>query len=184
LAGHSEGGLISLLAARQVSVAGIVLLATPGRKLADVIRDQLQRSGMEPALLNDALAILTTLERGETVAGVDPALQSLFRPSVQGYLISGLTIDPVKVVRELTQPLLIVSGGHDLQVGPVDAALLSTARPDATSLDIPAMNHVLKIAPADSVGQQDAYSNPDIPLAEGLSKAIADFVGQAARRQP
>jgi hypothetical protein len=59
-------------------------------------------------------------------------------------------------------------------------ALLSAERPDATRLTIPGMNHVLKMAPADRAGQQDAYSNPHVPLAAGVSDAIADFVRQAA----
>jgi len=43
------------------------------------------------------------------------------------------------------------------------------------------MNHVLKMTPADMAGQQDAYSNPNIPLAAGVSDAVANFVRQSAR---
>jgi hypothetical protein len=43
------------------------------------------------------------------------------------------------------------------------------------------MNHVLKIAPADRAGQQDAYTNPNLPLAPGLGDAVADFVRRSAR---
>jgi hypothetical protein len=182
VAGHSEGGLIALLAAKRAPVAGIVLLATPGRRLGDVIRDQLQRIGMDPALQTEALSVLAALERGETIPSVNPALQALFRPSVQRFMISALAIDPAKELRHLALPLLIVSGGHDLQVNSADAALLSAERPDAIHLDIPGMNHVLKMAPADLAGQQDAYANPDLPLAPGLSDAIAKFVGQSANQ--
>ena len=124
VAGHSEGGLIAMLAAKRTAVAGIVLLATPGRKLADVVRDQLQRIGMEPPLQAEALTILASLERGEKVSSVNPALQALFRPSVQPYMISELAIDPAKELNSLALPVMIVSGGHDLQVGSADAALL------------------------------------------------------------
>ena len=68
------------------------------------------------------------------------------------------------------------------QVTSADAALLSAERPDAVHLDIPGMNHVLKMAPADLAGQQDAYANPDLPLAPGVSDAIAKFVRQSANR--
>lgn len=181
IAGHSEGGLIALLAAKRAPVAGIVLLATPGRRLGNVIRDQLQAFGMAPALQAEASTIVAALERGETVPSVSPALHALFRPSVQPFMISELAIDPVKELKTLTLPLMIVSGGHDLQISSADAALLSAQRPDATRLDVPGMNHVLKMAPADRAGQQDAYSNPNIPLAAGLSDAIADFVRRSAR---
>ncbi len=180
VAGHSEGGLIAMLAAKRAPVAGVVLLATPGRKLADVVRDQLQRIGMDPPLRAEAMTILASLERGETVPSVNPALQALFRPSVQPYMISELAIDPVKELKSLACPLMIVSGGRDLQVSSADAVLLAAQRPDATRLDVAGMNHVLKMAPADRASQQDAYSNPDIPLAAGISDAIADFVHQSA----
>lgn len=181
VAGHSEGGLIAMLAAKRTRVAGVVLLATPGRKLGDVVRDQLRRIGMEPALQTEAATILAALERGETVPSVSPALDALFRPSVQPYMISELAIDPGQALKDLTLPLMIVSGGRDLQISSADAALLFAERPDATRLEVPGMNHVLKMAPADRAGQQDAYSNPSVPIAAGLSDAIADFVRQSAR---
>lgn len=65
-------------------------------------------------------------------------------------------------------------------VSPADAALLAAQRPDATCLDVPGMNHVLKMAPADRAGQQDAYSNPDVPLAAGVSDAIVNFIRRSA----
>lgn len=180
VAGHSEGGLIAMLAAKKTPVAGIILLATPGRKLADVVRDQLQRIGMDPSLQVEAMTVLASLERGERVASVNPALQALFRPSVQPYMISELAIDPAKEVKDVRSPVMIVSGGNDLQVSTADAALLAAERPDATRLDIPGMNHVLKMAPADRAGQQDAYSNPNIPLATGVGDAIVNFIRQSA----
>jgi fermentation-respiration switch protein FrsA (DUF1100 family) len=93
---------------------------------------------------------------------------------------SVLALDPGKALRELTLPVLIVSGGHDLQVSAQDATLLAAARPDAVRLDVADMNHVLKITPADPTGQQDAYSKPDLPLAAGVSDAIAAFVLRSA----
>jgi hypothetical protein len=62
-----------------------------------------------------------------------------------------------------------------------NATLLAKARPDAARLDIADMNHVLKIAPADRAGQQDANANPSLPLAPGLGDAVAAFVRRVAR---
>jgi pimeloyl-ACP methyl ester carboxylesterase len=181
VAGHSEGGLIAILLAKRVPVSGVVLIATPGRPLGDVLRDQLQRNGIPAPLLGDALATLAALERGETVRDVKPELAALFRPSVQPFMRSMLAVDPARELAGLKLPAMVVSGGHDLQVGAADAALLAKARQDAVRLDIAAMNHVLKIAPADRAGQQDAYTNPTLPLAPGLGDAVADFVRRSAR---
>jgi hypothetical protein len=181
VAGHSEGGLIALLLAKRMPVSGIVLIATPGRPLGDVLRDQLKATGMPAPLMSDALATLAALERGETVRDVTPELAGLFRPSVQPFMRSMLAVDPAGELAGLKLPAMVVSGGHDLQVGAADAALLAKARQDAVRLDIAEMNHVLKIAPADRAGQQDAYTNPNLPLAPGLGDAVADFVRRAAR---
>jgi pimeloyl-ACP methyl ester carboxylesterase len=180
LAGHSEGGLIAILLAKRMPVAGIVLIATPGRRLGDVLREQLQHNGLPAPLLSDALATLAALESGGSVTTVKPELAPLFRPSVQPFMRSMLAVDPAGELADLKVPVMIVSGGHDIQVSAADAALLAKARANATRLDIPEMNHVLKIAPADRAGQQDAYANPSLPLAPGVGEAVAGFVRRVA----
>jgi fermentation-respiration switch protein FrsA (DUF1100 family) len=92
-----------------------------------------------------------------------------------------LAVDPAGELAGLKLPVMIVSGGHDLQVTAADAALLAKARPDAARLDVPGMNHVLKIAPPDLAGQRDAYANTSLPLAPGLTDAVADFARRVVR---
>ncbi len=128
----------------------------------------------------DAFDVLSTLERGEDVASVNAELQALFRRSVQPLLRSVLAVDPAMELSALRMPVLIVSGGRDLQVGPKDARLLTKARPDAARFNFAEMNHVLKIASADVDGQRDLYSNPSVPLAPVLSKAVAAFIEEIA----
>jgi fermentation-respiration switch protein FrsA (DUF1100 family) len=156
-------------------------MATPGRPLGDVLRGQLKASGMPAPLLSGALATLTALERGETVGDVKAELAALFRPSVQPFLRSMLAVDPARELAGLKLPVMLVSGGHDLQVGTADVALLAKARADATCLDIADMNHVLKITPADRASQQDSYTNFGLPLAPRLGDAVAEFVHRSVR---
>jgi pimeloyl-ACP methyl ester carboxylesterase len=178
VAGHSEGGLIAILLAKRVPVSAIVLLATPGRRLGDVTREQLRAAGMPKPILDEALATLAALERGESVANVSPPL---LRPSVQPFMRSLLAIDPPTELERARIPVLIAQGGHDLQVGEADAAALLRARPDAVVFRSPEMNHVLKLAPAERAAQDKAYSDPSVPLAPGLVDAIVAFVRD---RQP
>jgi hypothetical protein len=91
-----------------------------------------------------------------------------------------LAVDPAKELSALRMPVLIVSGGRDLQVGPEDARFLTESRRDAAWFNLAEMNHVLKIASADVEGQRDLYSNPSVPLAPGLSKAVATFIEEIA----
>jgi pimeloyl-ACP methyl ester carboxylesterase len=163
--GHSEGGVVAIELAKASSLAGLILLATPGRRFGDVLREQLQAAGLSVSLRDQALAILAALERGEDVATVDPALMSLFRPSVQPFLRSELAVDPAADLHATVLPVLIVSGGHDIQVSATDAALLTAARPDARRLHVNEMNHALKITPAGR-----AVSRVPIPIRTSRSR--------------
>jgi pimeloyl-ACP methyl ester carboxylesterase len=181
VAGHSEGGLIAILLAKRAPVSAIVLLATPGRRFGDVLREQLRANAMPKPLLDEALATLAALERGESVASVSPPLLSLLRPSVQPFIRSLTAIDPPADLAQARVPVLIAQGGHDLQVSEADAAALQRVRSDAVMFRSAEMNHVLKLAPAERAAQDKSYTDPGVPLARGLVDAIAAFVRD---RQP
>ncbi|MGB6228525.1 MAG: alpha/beta hydrolase, partial [Litorimonas sp.] len=97
LLGHSEGGLmVSAAAARDSEgLCGLILVAAPGRPLGDVLREQLRANPANAPILPDALATIDALEAGERVdvSAMHPALQGLFAPAVQGFLISSLAAD-------------------------------------------------------------------------------------------
>src|SRR5262249_58132339 len=114
LAGHSEGGLVAMRAARETSVAGLVLLVTPGRPLADVLRAQLRTAPLSEDLRDEALRITDALARGERVADVPAELAPIFRPSVQPYLASIMTVDPRVELAQLSLPVLLLYGGRDV----------------------------------------------------------------------
>ena len=179
LAGHSEGALIAPLAAQKEKTCGVISIDGEGRPLGVVVRTQLAAAGLPPAQLARADRILTELEHGREVPGL-PATDPLFRPSVQPYLISQLTIDPVTTLKAAPSPVLIIQGETDIQVPVTDAHLLAAGRPDATVAIIPGMNHVLKLAPIDRAANIAAYADPDRPLAPGLMEAIDGFVDRVA----
>lgn len=181
LAGHSEGGLVALVAAQTVgpSLCGLVLLATPGRKMGVVLAGQLRADPANAPLLDDALAAIDALEHGERVdvSGFHPALQALFAPAVQGFLVDAFSRDPAALIAAVTLPVLIVQGEADLQVGVTDAEALSQAQPAAELALLPGMNHVLKAVPdGDAAANLAAYRDPSLPLAPGLADAVAGFV--------
>jgi uncharacterized protein len=180
LLGHSQGGLVATLAAPEVKTAGLVLLSSPGRSFGALLQEQLAAAPMDAKLKADALAIVKDLEAGKTPSDVPPGLQRLFRPSVQPFLISLMNIDPAAELAALKTPTLIVSGGHDLQVAEIDYQRLTAARPDATAVRIPDMNHVLTDAPAARKPNLATYANPNLPLAPGLANAVTGFINKTA----
>lgn len=176
LIGHSEGGTLALKAAKDVPTAGIVLLAAPGRTLGTILRDQFSRPGTARDIASEAMRIIASLERGEDVAEVDRQLAGAFRPSVQPYLRSSMSIDPAGLARDAGVPLLIIGGGRDFQIGKSDFDALSAARPDAEAYWESDMAHTLKLSRADPQSVQRAYTDPSQPLAPGLADRIADFI--------
>ena len=58
-------------------------------------------------------------------------LAGLFRPQIQGFLISSFRLDPAQLVAGLTLPVLIMQGERDLQVKVEDARRLAAAQPRA-----------------------------------------------------
>jgi uncharacterized protein len=179
LFGHSEGGLVALAAAHQSGICGLILAATPGRKLGEILRAQLKANPANAALLVQAEAAIDALEAGRHVDTSDlhPALQNLFRPRVQGFLIDMFAVDPTKLIAGVTTPVLILQGMRDLQITEADARALAAAYPKAKLLLLPDTNHVLKPVHTDGMAANLAtYADETLPLAPGVTDAIASFV--------
>jgi pimeloyl-ACP methyl ester carboxylesterase len=181
--GHSEGALIVALAAREAAADGYVSVAGAGRRASDLLRWQLQ-SKLPPPLLAENERILASLERGRPVSTVPPALDALYRPSVQPYLISWFRYDPAAVLRGLGMPVLIVQGTTDLQTDTTEGKALHAARPDAAYLRVQGMNHVLKLVGGGSAQQRPSYSDSTLAVAPALVDGIADFVDSIRRLPP
>ncbi|HLK23175.1 MAG TPA: alpha/beta fold hydrolase, partial [Caulobacteraceae bacterium] len=66
--GHSEGALVAEVAAEDADgICGIILVAGMGRKLADVLRAQLQANPANAPLMAQALPAIAKLEAGQRV---------------------------------------------------------------------------------------------------------------------
>jgi uncharacterized protein len=66
--GHSEGGLVALTAGQQPEgICGLILVSTPGRKMSDVIREQLRANPANTLVLDPALKAIDSLEHGQRV---------------------------------------------------------------------------------------------------------------------
>ncbi|MCX4166251.1 MULTISPECIES: alpha/beta hydrolase [Paraburkholderia] len=185
--GHSEGGLVALVAAQHTPhICGLILVATPGRRLGDVLREQLLAAPGIAPIANHAMSVLNTLESGQRVdaATVGPALMPLFAPQVQGFLMSELSLDPAALIANYHQPVLIVQGERDIQVSTTDARRLKHAAPDAQLALLANMNHALKTVSTDDRNENHAtYANPDLPLANDVVDVIANFVKEPQKNR-
>ena len=172
--GHSEGSLIGSLAA-EAKFDAFVSLCGPGRKLGVVLREQLKKN-LPKELFAKADAILTELEAGREVKETPKELVTLFRPSVQPYMISMIKPDPVKELNAVRCPILVVSGTTDIQVSADDSKELAAARKGVQSVRIEDMNHVLKeIAKTSALLQNVYYTDPKYPLHPKLIDELTGF---------
>ena len=183
LLGHSEGGLVAVAAAQQpLGLCGLILAASPGRKLGAVIRDQLRANPANAPILPQALAALDSLEAGKMVdtTGMPPPLLALFSPKVQPFMIDLLRQDPAAEVARTRLPVLVVRGGKDIQVAAADAEALHAARPDARLVVPPTMNHVFKdVAGDDRASNLATYADSSLPVDPALVAAVTEFVKKA-----
>ena len=190
IAGHSEGSLIGMIAARDASADAFISLAGLADPADVIIERQL---ASQPQFVLDMIApIWDALRRGETVDDVDPMLAALFRPSVQPYMISWMAQHPMQIIAELDIPVQVVQGTHDIQVTNDQATLLASAHAGSdmptpevalhtlrgnTRLDfIDGMNHILKPAPTNPQQNMATYMQPDLALHPDLIPAIVAFI--------
>ncbi|MCW3846224.1 lysophospholipase [Sphingomonas sp. LB-2] len=180
IAGHSEGGLVTLIAAQNPQgICGIVLIAAAGRPVGTIMREQFRANPANAPILASALGMIDALEAGRHVdpATLTPPLGQYFPESVQDFMIDQMRYDPAALAAKLHLPVLVVQGDADIQIGVGDAKALAAAAPGAKLAIIPGMTHVLRIAsgpgPAASVA---TYRNAALPAAPVLVDAIAGFV--------
>lgn len=177
IAGHSEGSLIGMVLAQRVHPVGYISIAGSGRKAADILKEQL--ASLPENLKQECYTGLDSLEAGYHVKKINPRLFSIFRPSVQSYMISWLSYDPQKIIHQLDCRILILQGTNDLQVQEKDASALKAANKKATLVFIKNMNHVLKEVTSDDKNINiKSYSNPNLPVMKELTGKMINFIQQ------
>jgi pimeloyl-ACP methyl ester carboxylesterase len=182
IVGHSEGALIGTVACRRLGAQGFISIAGAGHPAFELLEAQLKKN-MPSDLLSESNTILELLKRGATTEKVPPSLLALFRPSVQPYLISWFSYDPVHELSQLSVPALIVQGTTDIQVNKSDAERLVSANKLARPLFIDGMNHVLKNVPNEPGLQIKSYNDLDLPISKELVDSVALFIKDISSRK-
>lgn len=172
--GHSQGSLVGMLAT-QGNADGFISIAGAGQTIDGVIVDQLAKQA--PGLKENARKSFEELRQNGVAENFSPGLSSIFRKSLQPFLLSWMKYDPGSLIAGLQVPALIINGDKDLQVQLSEAQLLQNARPSARFEIIPDMNHVLKEIKGDDLDNSKSYNEPNRPLHPELIGVISSFVG-------
>jgi len=173
VAGHSEGALIGMVAANGNADA-YISIAGAGRPIDEVLLEQIEKQA--PFLKEEVEKSLATLKSGNTFELKNQMLASLFRASVQPYMISWIKYNPQNEIKKLQIPSLLINGDKDIQVSVQDAQLLQQAQPNAQLHIIPNMNHIFKVIKGDDMENKASYTNPELPICVELTSIITTFI--------
>lgn len=183
LLGHSEGGLLALAASRALAAKklhALVLAATPGRRIDLILREQIARNAPPSLRLPTDRAIAAILETGRVPTNLPPELQLLFPLYAGPFLQKLLSFDPASVLATSRTACLLVQGGADRQVVPMEDVqpLIDALRDRGVSGEavvIPQVSHNLKTV----TGPLDpGFSGPLSPaVAAALLKWLVPALG-------
>ena len=204
--GHSEGALHALrLAGRgDLPIAGVGLLAAPGRPLAEIVAGQFERGYAAaqtdwPAAGRAAFAaMMAALASGGEAPvlprGASPSLealgQALFDSRERSFLAEIMGFEPLPAVRGLKLPLLVAGGLKDIQLetgadlDALIAAARASASPRVSTHRLARADHMLKreMRPRSQLGQpgrSPGYNRPGRSLDPAVPAAIEAWIAGA-----
>ena len=179
--GHSLGGLAAIYVAERIPVAGLVLMATAGRPMDEVIRDQVAElaAGQGEAKLRETLkqqdSIMAKVRAGTATAedlhGQPPA-------AIRDMIVR----DPIAELQKTKVPLLVLKGGKDAQVFQADfdaLAAVAATRPHSASKVFPNLTHIF--TPTDGPVDVRAIFQPGHVPPEVID-AIAGWINKSGGR--
>lgn len=189
LIGHSEGGLVALYATARgyLDPSTLILLESPGLPLGQVIEDQLvqqarARGAPEAEVSTLQAQVAAALQAIEAGSGPTLALEGELASNpiaaafahAAGLLRSELEQDPAALAAEVTAPMLVIQGGKDVQVPPVNGEALAASAPHASYLLLPDLEHDLYTT--DGAAIDNALPGPGTPVAPSLIDAVSTYL--------
>ncbi len=172
--GHSQGSLVGMKVAQDNKVNGFISLAGPSEAIGNTIIRQIATQNEE--LGKQTAVLIDSMLAGYEVRKINPMLVSLFRPSVQPFLRTYMSYNPVEEIKKLKTKIVIIQGTTDIQVREIDAENLHKAVPKSQLKMIEGMNHILKEAPIARIENMKTYNNADLPVMDELMNAIITFI--------
>jgi dienelactone hydrolase len=168
--GHSMGALLAPeIATRSAPVAGVVLLAPPGRPIGDIVLAQAKYLGTPPKEMAAMELSVARLKAG--TLGTER-----FFGAPQSYWKDLESRDGIGMAKKLGKPILVMRGDRDFQVGAEDLAAWRKGLagvPDVEIVTIPSLSHLF-IAGEGKPGPAE-YEKPSHVDAKVIDR-IATFI--------
>jgi len=189
LLGHSEGGLVALYAVAEgyARPAAVVTVASPGRPLDVLLREQLLASFVRSGLVGEQLAEMTrqtdeAIEALRHVEGTTLALEGDLAGNqiaasfahAAGLLRSEFEQDPAELAAHVQVPALVMQGLKDVQVLQVDGRALAGALPRGTLLEFADLGHPMNFVPG--AAESGMLPGPDAVLSGTLARSLVTWL--------
>jgi alpha-beta hydrolase superfamily lysophospholipase len=186
LIGHSEGTIIAAqLALRHPELAGIVLLSPFLEPMETILMKQAAHLAEAARGLKGFNGWLTRRSLGDAVRSQRELIAMVRASEVATLRIRSekvnarwlrelLSLDPPAIYQQVAVPMLLISGGKDVQCDPGDAQRIATlSRVAAQAHRLPELTHVLRNAPGPSVPSMLEYA----PLLKhSLDREVLDLI--------
>lgn len=177
LVGHSEGGMVAMLAASQMKkqAAALALLATPGTPGGELILEQ-QRGLLDGMSIpeeekRNRMALQERIQMAvKTGHGWDGIPAAYRRQADTAWFRSFLQFRPGELIPRIEQPLIVIHGDRDRQVGVRHAHLLfelANARKKNARADlfiVEGVNHLLVPAPTGDVVEYPTLEDKNVSV--------------------
>lgn len=200
--GHSEGGTIAFIAGAEGKVDFVVSLAGMAVSCKETLmrqnRHALDRAGMPEADKRNSLIFIekyfdTVADQARKGVGENIDVEALaagcgvqvpaeivqsLQVTQQGrnpWIDTFLTIDARDYVANLKCPVLAVNGEKDTQVYPDNLVVVKLLAPQAETMLMPGLNHLLQHA---RTGEGEEYGEIRETIAPEVLEAIAGFVNR------
>lgn len=175
VAGHSQGSLVGLLAAKD-RADGFISLAGAGQSIDSVITEQVEKTA--PMFTEDTKRVFAILKKGKTTSDYPQALASMFAEDIQPFISNWMSYNPQEEIKKLDMPILIINGTKDLQVSEAEAKLLHDAVPKSTLTIIEKMNHVLVPIEGGNLENSKSYNETFRKLSPEVIESIVSFINK------
>lgn len=172
--GHSLGGMLApRIAERAGLLAGIILLAVPARKMANLLVEQIGYLASLPGVTAEAkLQAEVQLKQAVNMQKLGTAEFDESIPLPMGlprsYGLFDIRYNPVEVAAKLTLPILVLQGERDYQVTMEDFGLWRSGLSgcaNAAFKSYPSLNHLL----------QEGHGKAT-PMEYGMASSIPSYV--------
>lgn len=194
--GHSEGGLIALIQAKEkrpVGLKGLVLAMPLSEPYLKTIYDQIAKqfevavkagncpqpeADRQLATLAQVMEELKTTKTAPSRDKLAPSLRPVFSPANDSFLGSCANYDPADLAKDLSVPALVLSGTKDGQITRPMVEHLMTGfknKPQVKWIEFKDVNHVLKEINGTPKPVED-YVNPKKPFSAELDKQLVDWL--------